>query len=98
MTLAVMRAFGVHVQTTDSLSHFHIAAPQTYAACEYAIEPDASAASYFFAAAAITGGEVTVEGLSRESLQGDVTFVDVLAQMGCEVSGAASAGENPNRG
>ena len=47
----------------------------------YSIEPDASAASYFFAAAAITGGEVTVEGLSRESLQGDVAFVDCLRKM-----------------
>jgi 3-phosphoshikimate 1-carboxyvinyltransferase len=52
---------------------------------EYAIEPDASAASYFWAAAAITGGKVTVEGLSRESLQGDVAFIDCLAQMGCEI-------------
>ena len=51
----------------------------------YAIEPDASAASYFWAAAAITGGRVTVSGLNRTSLQGDVRFVDVLAQMGCRV-------------
>ena len=49
------------------------------------VEPDASAASYFFAAAAITGGRVTVPGLSAASLQGDVRFVDVLEQMGCEV-------------
>ena len=52
---------------------------------EYAIEPDASAASYFWAAAAITGGHVTVRGLTRKSLQGDVAFVDALAQMGCRV-------------
>lgn len=52
---------------------------------EYAIEPDASAASYFWAAAAITGGRVTVSGLNRKSLQGDVRFVDVLEQMGCRV-------------
>jgi 3-phosphoshikimate 1-carboxyvinyltransferase len=51
----------------------------------YAIEPDASAASYFWAAAALTGGRVTVSGLNRNSLQGDVRFVDVLAQMGCRV-------------
>jgi 3-phosphoshikimate 1-carboxyvinyltransferase len=85
MTLAVMRAFGVQVETTNTLDSFHIAAPQHYTACEYAIEPDASAASYFWAAAAVTGGEVTVEGLSRDSLQGDVAFVDCLEQMGCEV-------------
>jgi 3-phosphoshikimate 1-carboxyvinyltransferase len=51
----------------------------------YDIEPDASAASYFWAAAAITGGRVTVLGLTRKSLQGDVAFVDVLTQMGCRV-------------
>jgi 3-phosphoshikimate 1-carboxyvinyltransferase len=51
----------------------------------YAIEPDASAASYFFAAAAICDGRVTVEGLGRGSLQGDLGFVDVLASMGAGV-------------
>ena len=59
--------------------------PQHYQAKHYAIEPDASAASYFFAAAAITQGEVTVEGLSRDSLQGDVAFCDCLESMGCQV-------------
>ena len=52
---------------------------------DYAIEPDASAASYFFAAAAITGGAVDVCRLSENSLQGDVRFVDVLERMGCSV-------------
>jgi 3-phosphoshikimate 1-carboxyvinyltransferase len=51
----------------------------------YVIEPDASAASYFFAAAAITGGRVTVLDLPEHSLQGDVHFVDLLADMGCRV-------------
>ncbi len=55
----------------------------------YAIEPDASAASYFWAAAAITGGRVTVRGLNRQSLQGDVAFVDVLEKMGCRVEETA---------
>ena len=50
---------------------------------EYDIEPDASAASYFFAAAAITGGRVSVLELPEQSLQGDMRFVDVLAMMGC---------------
>jgi 3-phosphoshikimate 1-carboxyvinyltransferase len=52
---------------------------------KYAIEPDASAASYFFAAAAITGGIVTVRGMKRDMLQGDVKFVDCLEQMGCVI-------------
>lgn len=56
---------------------------------EYAIEPDASAASYFWAAAAIAGGRVAVRGLNRTSLQGDVRFVDVLAQMGCRLEEGA---------
>jgi 3-phosphoshikimate 1-carboxyvinyltransferase len=63
--------------------------PAKYCGRTYAIEPDASAASYFFAAAAITGGRATVKGLTRESLQGDVAFVEVLAQMGCQVEFAA---------
>ena len=62
-----------------------VPAPQSYLGRTYAIEPDASAASYFFAAAAIAGGSVTVEGLGRNSLQGDVAFCDCLRQMGCEV-------------
>lgn len=87
MTLAVMEAFGVRTER-EGLRQFRV--PQEhYHGREYAIEPDASAASYFFAAAAITGGEVTVQGLSRASLQGDVAFVDVLERMGCRVTYAA---------
>lgn len=84
MTLAVMRSFGVAVGATD-FARFSIPAPQTYSGTDYRIEPDASAASYFFAAAAITGGQVTVEGLSQSSLQGDVAFCDCLEAMGCQV-------------
>ncbi len=85
MTLAVMSAFGVDVPPGD-LSRFEIPTKATYRGRDYEIEPDASAASYFFGAAAITEGEVTVAGLSRASLQGDVTFVDVLERMGCRVA------------
>jgi 3-phosphoshikimate 1-carboxyvinyltransferase len=85
MTLAVMKAVGVDATTDEDLSSFHLPAPKIYQARNYAIEPDASAASYFWAAAAVTGGEVTVEGLSARSLQGDVAFVDCLEHMGCEV-------------
>jgi 3-phosphoshikimate 1-carboxyvinyltransferase len=84
MTLAVMGAFGVPVERTD-WSYFHTEDWHTYKPQRYAIEPDASAASYFWAAAAITGGEVTVEGLGRDSLQGDVEFVECLEGMGCSV-------------
>ena len=58
-----------------------------YSLCgEYAIEPDASAASYFFAIPAILGGRITVRGMVRPMLQGDVLFVDALARMGCIVT------------
>jgi 3-phosphoshikimate 1-carboxyvinyltransferase len=85
MTLEMMKTFGVDTQTNQSLQHFQIAAPAQYQAREFAIEPDASAASYFWAAAAISGGEVMVEGLSSDSLQGDVAFVECLEKMGCEI-------------
>ena len=84
MTLAVMREFGIDVTNGDDAT-FRLPSQQQYTGREYAIEPDASAASYFWAAAAITGGKVTVEGLSQKSLQGDVAFCDCLAQMGCDV-------------
>ncbi len=84
MTLAVMAAFGTHVET-DRLARFVVPCGNRYEGRRYEIEPDASAASYFFAAAAVTGGRVTVGGLSRESLQGDVAFCDCLARMGCQV-------------
>lgn len=84
MTLAVMKSFGVTVEA-ESLARFVVPAGQVYQGRRYDVEPDASAASYFFAAAAVTGGQVTVEGLSRHSLQGDVAFCDCLAQMGCDV-------------
>lgn len=85
MTRRIMEAFGVVVEADREEQRFVVPAPQQYRATDYAIEPDASAASYFWAAAAITGGCVTVRGLSRGSLQGDVAFVDCLARMGCTV-------------
>lgn len=85
MTRRVMAAFGVQCDASECFDEFTIAGGQRYQATEYLIEPDASAASYFWAAAAICGGSGTVVGLSRDSLQGDVGFVDCLEQMGCEV-------------
>ena len=83
MTGEVMFHFGADVQLTDS-QVFRIG-NRPYQGCAYAIEPDASAASYFWAAAAISGGEITVEGLSRDAIQGDVGFCEVLDRMGCDV-------------
>lgn len=85
ITLAVMAAFDAQVIHKD-YQHFHIAGGQQYQPRSYHIEPDASSASYFFAAAALMGGCVTVKHLSTRSAQGDVQFVRVLEQMGCQVT------------
>src|SRR5581483_4340070 len=64
ITTIMMADFGVRIERTG-YEHFHVAAGQRYHPREYRIEPDASNASYFFAAAAATGGRVRVEGLTR---------------------------------
>jgi 3-phosphoshikimate 1-carboxyvinyltransferase len=86
MTEAMLRQWGLTVERRPGPAFF-VPAPQWPAAFPawYTVEPDASAASYFWAAAAVTGGTVTVEGLTAQSLQGDVRFVDLLGQMGCRV-------------
>jgi 3-phosphoshikimate 1-carboxyvinyltransferase len=84
MTIAVMHTLGVEVLAAEN-RRFVVAAGQRYQAGDFEIEADASAATYLWAAAAVTGGAVRVLGLDRGSLQGDVGFVDVLAQMGCTV-------------
>lgn len=85
MTLSVMDAFGISVECTPDFSFFTI--PQgSYRAREYRIEGDASNASYFWAAAAVTGGRVTVSNVPVPSLQGDAMLVPLLGRMGCEVT------------
>ncbi len=88
MTLQVMESFGATC-SAPNLTRFHIPGTQKYQGRRYDIEPDASAASYFWGAAAIAGGTVKVEGLTRHALQGDVQFVDCLQRMGCLVEHAA---------
>jgi 3-phosphoshikimate 1-carboxyvinyltransferase len=85
ITLAVMEAFGVQV-VSEGYKYFRIEGGQRYQPRIYNIEPDASNASYFFAAAALTGGRVTVQHLHLDSMQGDVQFVRILEQMGCQVT------------
>ncbi len=85
MTLSVMDAFGIAVECAADFSSFTI--PQgCYRAREYQIEGDASNASYFWAAAAVTGGRVTVTNVPVPSLQGDAMLVPLLGRMGCEVT------------
>ncbi|RAJ40481.1 3-phosphoshikimate 1-carboxyvinyltransferase [Kitasatospora sp. SolWspMP-SS2h] len=88
ITLAMMRGFGVEVACAGNV--FEVP-PGGYTAARYPVEPDASTASYFFAAAALTGREVTVPGLGRGALQGDLRFVEVLERLGAKVETGADA-------
>lgn len=82
ITLAMMRRFGVAVAREGDT---FVVPPGGYLAADYPVEPDASTASYFFAAAALSGRTATVRGLGADALQGDLAFVDVLRRMGAEV-------------
>jgi 3-phosphoshikimate 1-carboxyvinyltransferase len=84
MTIRVMTAFGVNVER-NGYSEFVVPARQRYRARAYEVEPDASSAHYFLAAAALTAGRVRIEGLGRDSLQGDAQFANLLAEMGARV-------------
>jgi 3-phosphoshikimate 1-carboxyvinyltransferase len=84
MTMMIMEEFGVTINSSG-YAQFTIH-PGRYRAQErYTIESDASAASYFFAAPLICGGTVRVENISRQSKQGDIQFLDILAQMGATI-------------
>jgi 3-phosphoshikimate 1-carboxyvinyltransferase len=84
MTVEMMKGFGVRVDCERDM-RFVVPGRQEYVRHGFDVEPDASAASYFWAAAALTGGRVTVPGLGLQSLQGDVRFVKILKEMGCQV-------------
>ncbi|CAA9542786.1 MAG: 3-phosphoshikimate 1-carboxyvinyltransferase [uncultured Thermomicrobiales bacterium] len=87
ITADVMTAFGVTPEIDDAAwRSFAVAPGQRYRGRHYVVEPDASNASYFFAAAAVSGGEIAVDGLGSRSHQGDLQFVRVLETMGCEVT------------
>jgi len=82
MSVAMLRQWGLTIDTpTNRL--FHIPGHQRGTMWNYHIEPDASAASYFLGAAAITGGHIVIPYLTPRSLQGDMRFADVLGRMGC---------------
>lgn len=101
MTLAIMRDFGVTVER-EGYQFFKITPSCYLPIANYAIESDASAASYFFAAPAICGGTARVENISRRSVQGDIAFLDVLESMGCGVTETDNCllitGHSPLRG
>jgi 3-phosphoshikimate 1-carboxyvinyltransferase len=86
----MMADFGVLVRRMHH-TRFFVPVPQHYEARDYVIEPDLSTASYFFAAAAVTAGEITIQKIDRaHSRQGDVKFLTVLEKMGCIVSETAA--------
>jgi 3-phosphoshikimate 1-carboxyvinyltransferase len=85
LTLDVMGQFGAHV-VRDGYGYFRIPAGQKYKACEFFVEGDVSNASYFWAAAAVTGGTVATNNIMPfTSKQGDIRFLEILEQMGCSV-------------
>jgi 3-phosphoshikimate 1-carboxyvinyltransferase len=84
MTIAIMQDFGVEIER-QGYQRFNIQPSSFFPLSSYSIESDASAAYYFFAAPAICGGTVRVENISRMSRQGDIGFLDVLRQIGCNI-------------
>ena len=97
MTLSIMRDFGIDVKR-DEYKSFKINSALYSPLSNYLIESDASAASYFFAAPAICGGMVRVENISRNSVQGDIDFLDILAEMGCEINEILPPSNSPQDG
>jgi len=87
ITLEVLTAFGVS-HYREGYRRFWVPGGQRYRSLRYTIEADASSASYFWAAAALTGGRVTIANLDLESVQGDIDFLSVLARMGCHLTSA----------
>ncbi len=85
ITIDVMEKMGVSV-IRSGYDKFIVKGSQVYKYGVYAVEPDCSNAGYFWAAAAITGAVVKLENIRKDTLQGDVKFVEVLAKMGCKTS------------
>ncbi|MCD7981866.1 MAG: 3-phosphoshikimate 1-carboxyvinyltransferase [Clostridiales bacterium] len=83
ITRKMMEQFGVHTEFREDC--YMVPAGSVYRKLSYSIEPDVSAACYFYAAAAVTGGTARVRGVHRDGMQGDLKFLDVLERMGCGV-------------
>jgi 3-phosphoshikimate 1-carboxyvinyltransferase len=84
MTLRLMEQWGAKAEVEDEM--IVVPGSQQYTAQQqFEIEPDASGASYFAAATALTGGDITLEGLRADSVQGDIAFLDLLRRMGARL-------------
>ncbi len=84
MTIAMIKEAGIRFERQES-NRISIPAPQPYAPRNFTVEGDCSSASYFWGAAALTGGEVFTSPVSAGSLQGDCRFLEVLDKMGCRI-------------
>jgi len=85
ITIEVMRRFGISV-IREGYGYFRIPASNGYRSCQFSVEGDLSGASYFWAAAAVTGGMVTTENIRPHSTkQGDIGFLEIIKEMGCQV-------------
>lgn len=84
MTLGMMQNAGIRFERTAS-NRISIPAPQVYAPGSVTVEGDCSTASYFWGAAAVTGGEIVTSPITSKSLQGDCRFLGVIAKMGCRI-------------
>ncbi len=87
ITRKMMESFGVEVMFDGE--NYNIRKDSSYKAGAYQIEPDISAACYFYAAAALTGGKALVKNVTWDCMQGDLQFLNVLAQMGCTITETA---------
>lgn len=84
MTEQMMVQFG-HPGVEQLSENVYRVAEGAYRGQHYQVEPDVSAACYFYAMAAVTGGSAVVKRMRRDSLQGDMRFLDILGRMGCEL-------------
>lgn len=88
LTADMMKSFGVSVNKKDENGQvvYELSGEDSYKALDYDVEPDMSAAAYFYALAAITGAKIAVKGVHHHMLQGDTAFIDLLEKMGCILS------------
>ena len=105
MTLAMMKRFGIDLQSSIGTTHvllskgitFTVPQGSVYQGQRLTIEPEALGANCLFAGAALLGGEATVEGISENSLQGDIDFIYCLRRMGCTVTFEQAAENGASR-
>ena len=87
LTVEMIKSFGISVekQQVDGQIKYLFSGEESYQALDYDVEPDMSAAAYFYGVAAVLGAKVSVKGVHFNMLQGDIAFLQVLEKMGCKV-------------